>query len=520
MSETSAPSLSPKTRKRRSIWPQWLMGMVLVAAAGGGAYWYFNRASNKPVEYRTTTIARGDVIQSVTANGQLTAVKMVQVGSQISGIITEINVDFNSKVKAGDIIAKIDPSTYERSLTQAEAELANSTAAQELTEYNFKRAKELFANKLISESDYNKAEVDLHQAQSVVKMRQANVERARVDLDRTVIKAPINGVVISRNIEVGQTVAASFSTPTLFLIANDLAKLQIEAAVSEADVGGVEEKQPVNFTVEAYTRQFRGQVRQVRFAPITNQNVVTYTSIVEVDNPDLKLRPGMTATASIITSERKAVLRISNAAFRFRPPEDPTAKSAAAPPAGGSSTNKTTNAVSAPLATSGPFAGLPIPPWQASGERRRPTDEERNKYEASLTPEQRDQYRQKMDEMRARFAQGGGGGGGLGGPGGGGGMGGGAARSSQDGPRSQTVYILANEGGPGGPEKPVLKPTTIKTGITDGSNSEVLEGLNEGDVIVTGVVSPEPASPTMGMGPGGGRGPFGGGGMGGGRGRF
>jgi HlyD family secretion protein len=508
MSET-APA--QKTRKRKSSWPQWVFILVLLAAAGGGGYWYYKRSGTKPVEYRTAVIARGEVTQSVTANGQLVAVKNVQVGSQISGIITEINVDFNAKVKKDEVIAKIDPSTYERNLSQTEAELANATAGLELAEFNFKQAKSLYTGKLISESEYNRAEVDLHQAQAVVKMRQANVERSKVDLERTVIMAPMAGIVISRNIEVGQTVAASFNTPTLFLIANDLSKMQIEAAVSEADVGGVEENQAVNFSVEAYTRQFRGQVKQIRYAPITNQNVVTYTAIVEVDNPDLKLRPGMTATASIITAQKQDVIRIPNAAFRFRPPEGAMPKSAAAPGAGpGSSTKKSTNAAAANVATSGPFAGLPEPPWRA--ERRRPTPEEQEKYSASLTPEQREQYRQISEQMRAmRGAQGGGGRGGGEGGGGGGGFGG-PARIIQEGPRTQTVYLLEKDTAASGQEKQVLKPVTVKTGIADATNAEVLEGLKEGDVVVIGVISSDPLNAAM-RPPGGSPfgGPFGGG---------
>ena len=411
-------------------WLKWLIILLLLGGGGGGGWWYYKRAGKKPIEYRTAKAARGDIIQTVTANGQLTAVKNVQVGSQISGIITEINADFNSKVKKDEVIAKIDPSTYERNLAQSDAELANAKAALELADFNYKQAKKLSPDKLISESEFNRLEVEFHQAQAVVKMRQANIERAKVDLDRTVIMAPIDGIVISRNIEVGQTVAASFSTPTLFLIANDLAKMQIEAAVSEADVGGVEEAQPVNFTVEAFTRQFRGKVRQVRYAPVTNQNVVTYTAIVEVDNSDLKLRPGMTATASIIVSQKKDVLRIPNAAFRFKPLEGSFVQTPT------NALSKTSGAPAPEIATSGPFAGLPVQPWAREG--RRPTQEERDKYEASLTSDQKEKYRQIRDQMRARMAQGGGsGGGGMGG----GGMGS-STRQIQEGPRTQTVYVL------------------------------------------------------------------------------
>src|SRR5204863_8938669 len=170
--------------------------------------------------------------------------------------------------------------------------------------------------------DLDKTLADLHQAQAVVRTREASVNKARVDLERTTIYAPIDGVVISRNVDVGQTVAASFTAPTLFVVANDLSKMQIEAAVSEADVGGIDVGQQVDFNVDAFPgRTFRGEVKQVRFAAVTNQNVVTYTTIVEVSNPDLKLRPGMTATASVITAQRNQALKIPNAALRFRPPE-------------------------------------------------------------------------------------------------------------------------------------------------------------------------------------------------------
>lgn len=487
MTDSPAASLLPK--RRNSSWLKWIFLLILAAAATGGGYWHLNRSGNKPTEYRTTKIARGDLTQSVTANGQLTPVKNVQVGSQISGTITEINADFNSKVKKGELIAKIDPATYERNLSQAEAEHANATAAQELADLNFKRAKELFANKLISEADYNRAEVDLHQAQSVVKMRQANVERAKVDLERTMIFAPIDGLIISRNVEEGQTVAASFNTPTLFLIANDLGKMQIEAAVSEADVGGVEPGQQVSFNVDAFpTRPFRGIVKQVRYQPITNQNVVTYTTIVDVDNSDLKLRPGMTANASIVVMQKKNALRIPNSALRFRPPDGAAVRSVTnATVSTGNLTNQSANSGRAPVAS----GEIPVPPWAA--ERRRPTPEEREKYEASLTPEQRDQYRQRMERMRARFAEGGGGfgGGGLGGFGG-------FPSASQEGPRTQSIYIVENEPSATGKQKPVLKAVTIKIGITDGTNSEVLEGLNEGDLVVTGLVAPELTSAAMG----------------------
>lgn len=487
--------------KNSAGWGKWVLLVLVLGAGFGGWRWYSQREKSSAIEYKTATISRGDIVQAVTANGSLTPVRNVEVGSQISGTLLEVKADFNDRVKAGQVLAQIDPATYERALGQAEAELANSAAALELSQLNFNRAKELFGNQLISKSESDEARANLSQSQANVKMRQANVERAKVDLSRTTIYAPIDGVVIIRRIEVGQTVAASLNTPTLFVIANDLAKMRIEAAVSEADVGGVTEEQTVNFTVDAFpTRQFQGTVQQVRFAANTNQNVVTYTTIVEVDNADLKLRPGMTANASIITAQRKGVLRIPNNALRFRPPQGAVVLGGSNAPAAAVSTK-------AEIATSGPFAGLPVPPWQAGGTRRRPSEDERAAYESTLTAEQKQKYQQVMAEMRSRFAQGGGGGGS-------GGFGGGERprRTEPEGPRSQTIYVVEKEVPADSGNQIKLKPVTVKLGISDGSQTEVVEGLNEGDVVATSVVSPVATTAAQ---PGGspfGGSPFGGGG--------
>ena len=464
---------------KSSGWGKWVFLVLLAGAGFVGWRWYSQKGQQDAVDYKTTVVAAGDIVQAVTANGALTPVRNVEVGSQISGTLLDVKVDFNDKVKTGDILAQIDPATYERALVQAEAELANSAAAEELTQLNFVRAKELSASKLISKSEFDQAKANLSQAEANVKMRQANVERAKVDLSRTTIYAPIDGMILTRKIEIGQTVAASLNSPTLFIIANDLAKMRIEAAVSEADVGNVTEGQTVNFTVDAFpARKFQGKVKQVRFAANTNQNVVSYTTIVEVNNSDLKLRPGMTANASIIIAEKKGVLRVPNSALRFRPPTGAVILGATNAPAADKPTVE--------IATTGPFAGLPVPPWQGKGERRRPTDEERTAYEASLTAEQKEKYQQIMAEMRARFAQGGG-------PGGSEGGGGGERqrqrRSEPEGPRTQTIYLLEKETSATGPEKSVLKPVTVKLGISDGTNTEVIEGLKENDVVAIGTVS-------------------------------
>lgn len=482
---------------RKTNWVKWLVLLIVLGGATAGGLYYARKPADALPEFRTATVSRGDIVQQVTANGQISPVKNVTVGTQVSGIIKEVFVDFNSRVTNSQIIARIDPSTYEQNLEQAQAELANGKAALEYADLNYKRSKGLRDASLVSASEYDKALVDLHQAEAVVRMREAAVKKASVDLERTTIFAPIDGVVISRNVDVGQTVAASFNTPTLFNIANDLAKMQIEAMVSEADVGGVEEGQTVNFTVDAFPqRKFRGTVKQVRFAPTTNQNVVNYTTVVEVNNSDLKLRPGMTANANIVITERKGALQVPNAALRFRPPPGSIVPGNTNVPAGAPAKVE--------LATSGPFAGLPVPPWQSKGERRRPTDEERAAYDATLTPEQRKQYQQVMAEMRSRFARSGGSPGEFDG-------GQRPRRSEPEGPRTQTLYVMDKNAAASGRDKAMLKPVTVKLGITDGANTEVIEGLNEGDVVVSGTVTQTAAAPTPPTGSPFGGGPFGGG---------
>ena len=449
----------------------------------GAWAWWQSKSKAAPISLKTDTAKHGDIIQAVQANGQLSPVKNVEVGSQVSGIIREIFVDFNSRVTNGQVIAKIDPSTYEQGITRAEAELANANAGLLYAQLNHKRAKELHENKLLPDADYDKTVADLTQAEAVVKTREASLKSAQVDLDRTTIIAPVDGVVIQRAVDVGQTVAASFNTPKLFQIANDLRQMRIEALVSEADVGGVEEGQDVTFKVDAFQeRQFRGKVSQVRYAPITNQNVVSYTAVVDVRNDDLKLRPGMTATASIITGEKKDVLRIPNSALRFRPTDELLGKSDKGTNAPVGAPARGTNTV---VAASGENAG------GAGGER--PNREEMRKRFESMSPEEREQFRQRM---RERF-----GGGGPGGPGGGGGR----ARQP-DGPVTRTVHIVDKEAST--PGKPIVKPVKIKTGISDTTYTEVLEGLNEGDQVVTGIINPNVPATTSSAPQG--RSPFGG----------
>src|SRR6202171_4060883 len=272
--------------------------------------------------YQTATVTQGPITQLVTATGTLNPVVNVQVGSQVSGNIQKLFADFNSEVKAGQAVAQIDPMLFQAAVTQAEGDLANAQAALELAKVNAERIQKLFAQKNSSQQDLDQATANLHQAEANVKIKQGALDKARADLDHCAIKSPVDGVVISRNVDVGQTVAESLQAPVIFAIANDLTKMQIDANVAEADVGVITVDQTVDFTVDAFPgRTFHGKVVQVRNAPITVQNVVTYDTVIGVSDADLKLKPGMTANVSIVVAQRDNVLQLKNAALRYRPPD-------------------------------------------------------------------------------------------------------------------------------------------------------------------------------------------------------
>ena len=313
-----------------------LLLLAIIAGAGYGAYYYF--IHEEPLTYGLTTsaITRGDIVSTVTATGELNALNVVEIGTQVSGTVQEIYVDYNSGVKAGQLLALIDPSVLRLTLSESEASLAVyqasvASAQASLTDAQrqLARNKELFDRKLIARSTVDTSETDvamkrasLKEAQSRVVQAQAAVNRARTNLNYTRITSPVNGVVIDRQVDAGQTVAASYQTPTLFKVAEDLTRMQIETKVDEADIGTVAEGQNVTFRVDAFPDEtFDGKVVQVRIAPSTSDNVVTYTVIIHVDNPDLKLKPGMTANVSIETSRADNVLRLPVAALRFTPPE-------------------------------------------------------------------------------------------------------------------------------------------------------------------------------------------------------
>jgi HlyD family secretion protein len=380
--------------KRFSPWIALIVALLIVASV-------VRQCRNASAEnYQLAIVTRGPITQAVTATGTLNPVVNVQVGSQVSGNIAKLFADFNSQVKAGQVVAQIDPALFQATVTQAEGDLANAQAALELAKVNATRTRDLFARKTSSQADLDQAMANLHQAEANVKIKQGALDKAKADLDHCTITSPIDGIVISRNVDVGQTVAASLQAPVIFQIANDLTKMQIDSNVAEADVGVLEVGQDVDFTVDAFPmRTFHGKVVQVRNAPITVQNVVTYDTVIGVSNPDLKLKPGMTANVSIVVAHRDDVLQIKNAALRYRPAE--------APPA----------------------------------------------------------------EIRSRSPV----------PAGARGGGGRERRTSE-----RTVYVLS-----GGRPQPVQ----IKTGISDGVVTEVIEGLKEGDRVVTAeLASKSPAA--------------------------
>jgi len=300
----------------------WILFLFLVAGAGGG-WWYLRQKQSGDTQYITAPVARGDIVQSVTATGTLNPLVNVTVGSQISGNILKLFADFNSPVKAGQIVAQLDPSMYQAIVHQGEGNVANAQAALELAQVTAKRKQELVNEKAAPQADLDNALASLHQAEANLTIQKANLEQAQVNLYNCTIYSPIDGIVISRNVDVGQTVAAAMNAPVLFTIAKDLTQMQIDSAVAEADVGTATVGQDVDFTVDAFPYEtFHGKVSQVRNAASTVQNVVTYDVVIAVKNLDLKLKPGMTATLSIIVAHRENALKIPNAALRFRLADD------------------------------------------------------------------------------------------------------------------------------------------------------------------------------------------------------
>lgn len=334
---TVIPLPQPKAKSRL---PWLIAGMAALTLIGTGL-WYWINGGPPPVQYKTALVDRGPITSIVTATGTVNPVVSVLVGSQVSGKIAKLFVDFNAVVKQGQPLAQIDPLPFQSRVNQARAAVksaagtlakANNMAAQRKRERD--RMAALRTQAFVSQADLDLAETNYRDAAAQIEVAQAQLDQAQatlasaeLDLGYTTIYSPVNGIVISRTVDIGQTVVASFQTPTLFVIAQDLMKMQVNANVSESDIGGVAEGKPAHFRVDAYPKHFfEGTVTQVRNAPISIQNVVTYDVVITVDNQDLKLKPGMTANVTIVTAKKESPLRVPNGALRFRMPNVPVDK--------------------------------------------------------------------------------------------------------------------------------------------------------------------------------------------------
>ncbi len=296
-----------------------IVAALAVAAAAGG-WWWSSRDKAAEPQYRTETVDRGDISAQVSANGTLNPVVLVNVGTQVSGTVRRIEADFNQQVKAGQILAELDPALFQAALAQSSANLASAQAQLKLAEANAARLRTLFEQEYVSRQELDQTLAAREQAAAQVRQARAQVTRDQTNLGFTVIRSPVDGTVINRQVDVGQTVAASFQTPTLFQIGKDLTQMQIDSTVSEADIGQIRVGQPVKFLVDAFPDvDYSGAVRQVRLNAKTEQNVVTYNVVVDVANPDLALLPGMTANLRVLVETRRDVLRVPTAALRFRP---------------------------------------------------------------------------------------------------------------------------------------------------------------------------------------------------------
>jgi HlyD family secretion protein len=436
--------------KKKVIWI--IVALVVVAGAILGLT-VFRNGKNGEVKYRTEAIGRGDIEALVVTSGTLNPIETVDVGAQVSGKIEKLYADFNSLVKKGQVVAELDQEPLKMKIDQNEANYKSRVASLERSkvslgqaEKGYERAKALSAKALLSieemeaaEATYLGAKSDLISAEASLAQAKSALDLSKVDLGYAVIKAPVDGVVITRKVNVGQTLQSNYAAPVLFQVATDLTKMKVECSVDESDIGKVKEGQKVRFTVEAYPNEnFNGVVQQVRFSPETVQNVVTYTTIVNVENPEKKLLPGMTATVSIIVGEAKNVLRVSNAALRFTPNlsaeelekmmKEMRDRMMAQRQAQGGQPSEGAPAGTAPAATSGGQGGQII--FNRQG----------------------------------------------GGTGGGEGQ---AGRARQQAPR---VWLMDKDG--------KLSMAFLRTGVSDTSYSEILRSeLKEGDVVITGTMT-------------------------------
>jgi HlyD family secretion protein len=448
-----------------------VIALVLAVAVLVAVFLVRRGKGNGGERYRTEVVDRGNITMTVSATGTVSAVTTVQVGSQVSGIISKLYADFNSHVKKGQLLAELDPTSLEQTVEQRKADEVKSQVELASVQITYNRQKRLFENGLIAQADLDGAKAAFDGAKASLELTRAALRQAQTGLGYTKIFSPIDGVVVARQYDIGQTVAASFSAPTLFTIAQDLTKMQVQADVDQSDIGRMKVGELARFTVDAYPDQeFRGQISQVRLNATVTQNVITYPVIVEVPNPDGKLRPSMTANIAIEVATVPGVLRVPNAALRFKPDTPSPAKSAGAGAngaagagtvgtsggggaGGGSADQRAAGSAGGSGGTGNAPSGGGAPsgaggPGGAGGGGRR------------------------------------GGGGGAGGAGGMGGAGGhGAGRRS-----SQTVYILT--------ETNTLKPVTIRTGISDGHYTQVVSGdLQPGQKIITGLATVKVETP-------------------------
>jgi HlyD family secretion protein len=308
--------MTPRVAKARRI-----VGIALLVAGVAAAVWFFAFREKADAErYITSEATRGSLIEEITANGTINPVRVVNVGSQVSGTVQKLYVDFNDRVQQGQILLELDPQLFRARVAQSEASLANARAQAALSQANAKRAAELRRQDFISQQDFDTALASARSQAAQVASAEASAAQDRANLGFSIIRSPVSGVIISRQVDIGQTVAASFQTPTLFTIARNLTQMQIEASVAEADIARVQLGQKVSFTVDAYAdRAFSGNVSQVRLNPTTQQNVVTFTVVVDVPNPDGALLPGMTVNASFLVREYRDVLLVPNAAMSWKP---------------------------------------------------------------------------------------------------------------------------------------------------------------------------------------------------------
>ena len=298
-----------------------IVGLIVLIAFAITGYIVLKKEPSKTISWETKPIGRGSISNNITATGTLEAVTTIQVGTQVSGIISKLYIDYNSKVKKNQILARIDTTTLSANVFDAKASVYRQQILVNQTKRDYERTKDLFEQKVVAQTDYDKALDDYETAKSSLVSAQAQLNRSQINLGYATILAPIEGVVISKSVEQGQTVAASLNSPTLFTIVDDLAKMQVQASIDEADIGQVKEGQEVTFTVDAYPEdKFTGSVKQIRIQPVIVSNVVNYVVIIDVPNPDLKLMPGMTANIIVKVNEATDVLKVPVKALSFRPP--------------------------------------------------------------------------------------------------------------------------------------------------------------------------------------------------------